>query len=1298
VKKITKVIAIVLMASLLGGAGLGLWYLRTDRFQEYVRAILTSKLEKATGLNCRIDRLKFDVFRGQFEIKGLALISKSPAPGPAALNVSEIRASLSISSFWHFRIRLADLHIIRPQVELVSGNGESSWNPEEFLRTLKMSLRLEAASVVVEDGSFKVNDRKAPFHVALDDLDCEVRYAQALPSYKIHIAYKRSRLFWERRDILHDLDLIADLSLQGIGIDSFRFRHGASLLTGSGLMNDWNSPVLNLHMAGTLDVQDLKLADSSLHEGEGNLSVQADLRYDGDGIYSKGIFTARSGAYRRMVFSNLTGKYEIKDEVLFLRDASCRIANGSFLANGDIQLGASPKAPNHVTIITKKVPVIEAARFLNLPYLNFVNAADTTAILTWSRNGDLKADCDTWLYGQAPPAGNKGKSTLLDGSIRFTYLEAGSFSISSAKLKSPYTTIEASGGRDDLFHIQMSTERISEPFSIIAGVSAPVADLLERQPDLHEMQGSFNFNGDVQIKSSSDVEYMGSISVKNGSWRAYKADALSAQAHFSPPHLKLESLAIYRGSQKVDGHLDLELGDREDLLGLRFRGNISRLSLATIKDFGIDRKIEGVLSGSGSINFERGEWEGEGSVSVEKGKYNEEAFDNLQAQAKLADRKLRMVRAEVRRGNARLNAEGQVDLGSRQLDMKTRIEGFDLEAIPVVREKQLPLHGRLGVSGKLRGTLESPIFAGDFNLDSLQYERWNFGHGKGRIDFADGIVKGNIGIQSELGRLTLQADLSTGAGYPGKARVEFTDLDVQKILPSKTPPYLREISTALNGKVDIEGKFEDTASLKIHGEVDGAHFKIQDYELHNADPIPFSILNRYLRLESSRFAGDGTSLILSGNVPLDDGAPLDLALNGNLNLRILEGIEKKLHIAGAAALSIRAKGVKENPQIIGRASFQDVRLDYTDFPFRLSGMQGDIVFSRNLVQLENVRGAAASGTLQLSGVIEHQNAVFRSMNLGISIRNAHVPFPKDFQSVFSAELVLSGNSEIQILGGEVDVPRIEYIRGFNLLEQLASHNAIQTGPLTTAPLLRGLRLNVEIHSDGGLFIDNELTRLHGSLRLTLRGTPAFPSLTGRVEAEEGMIFFRGSRFEISHAAANFVDRNKINPVLEIRAEADVKTYRLILDAVGDLEHLNLNVTSDPPMSTVDILSLLTTGKSDTKTVTSQRESEMASVSAASVLSENLTGVIGKRVQRIFGFESFRVDPFLVGAENDPTARITISERLSKDLVVTFSRNLTTSREQIVVIEYDIAKGISMVATRDEYGKYGLDFRFRKRVR
>jgi translocation and assembly module TamB len=538
---------------------------------------------------------------------------------------------------------------------------------------------------------------------------------------------------------------------------------------------------------------------------------------------------------------------------------------------------------------------------------------------------------------------------------------------------------------------------------------------------------------------------------------------------------------------------------------------------------------------------------------------------------------------------------------------------------------------------------------------------------------------------------------------PGKTVVEFENLDIQKIVTTKAPPFFENLNTALKGKLEAQGNFEDLASVRIRGEVDGAHFKIHEYELRNAERMRFTIVNQNLQMENARFVGEGTSLVLSGTVPFNDSPQLDITLNGSLNLELMEGIEKKLHSAGAATLNIRASGSMRDPQVIGQASFHDARLDYRDLPFRFSGMQGDIVFSRNLVRFENVRGSAASGIVQLSGIIEHHNAVLRSINMGISLRNSHLLFPKDFKSVVNADLVLNGSSDVQILSGEADVTRMEYMRSFNLLEQLASHGTDQSGPLTTEPYLLGLRLNIEIHSDNGLSIDNELTRLRGSMRLTLRGTPAYPSLTGRVEANEGTIFFRGSRFDITRASADFVDRNRINPVLEIRAEADVQTYRLILDAAGDLDHLNLNVTSDPAMSTVDILSLLTTGKTETstgasQTVTSQQESQMAGMSAASVLSENLTGVIGKRVQRIFGLESFRIDPFLAGAENDPTARITISERISKDLVVTFSRNVTTNQEQIVVIEYDVGKNVSVVATRDENGKYGLDFRLRKRLR
>lgn len=1297
-------ILMVAFALLVVGAGLGVWYLKTERFQEWARSTLVSRIEKATGMNCRMSRVNLNIFRGRFEIQALELTPRDQAPGSANLKVDKIRADLSVSSFWHFRVRLNELDIVRPRLVLVSGERGSSWNPQQVLKTLQLSLRLEAARVTIQEGRFEINNRATLFNLSLEDLDCEIRYAKKLPSYKIHVAYKRSRVFYKRRDITHDLEANLDLSVQGIEIESFKFRHEASRLQGNGSIKGWEAPVLIIRANGVVNARDFILASPSLSEGSGDVNVQVTFRRDKKGIHSEGRFLSPNGGYRRMKYRDLAGDYEISRDVLYLRNVTGRIAKGDFLVNGEIQLRATKEAPNRLTIRTREVPLVEAGRLLKLPLDNFENTADSTATLFWHPGKkDFRADCSVTLHGLAPGAAAPARGALLGGDVEFTAYGTGAVHLSSANLSSPYTSLQASGGQGGLFHVQLSTTRPAEPMHLIGAFSPAVAELLARQPDLQNLAGSYDLSGNVRIQSTAGVEFDGSIAVKNGRWRSYKADTLSTLAHFSSPRLELRSLSIHNGPQTVEGELDLEIAEKRRISDFRFEGTLRRISLASLIDLGVKiPQVTGTLDGKGSVRYSLGAWKGEGQLAVEKGSFKGERFDSLRARVQIENQQIRLLGAEATRDASRVSAQGQINQNTRQLDVTATLDGFSLDQIPAVRDRNLPVQGRVRASGKLKGTFEDPSFAGSFDLEALRYGVWNLGQGKGKFEFDRGTFRGNAGIQSKFGSLTVQAGISAGAGFPGHATLNFENLDVQRIFTGKTPAYLEELSTALKGKIEVDGKFADPSELKIHGEVDGARFKILDYELHNAERIQFTVLNRIFRAESIRFVGEGTSLALSGTVPLDDSARLDLNLSGNLNLRLLEGMEKKLRTGGAAALNIRASGARKNPQFIGRVTLQDAGFEHPSLPFRMSAMRGDIVFSRNLIRLENVRGMAASGTLQLSGVLEHQNAVLRSINMGISFRNARLLYPEGFRSIVNAELLLSGNRELQILSGDVDVIRSEYVRSFNLLGQFGGRGVTQSGPLTTNTALMSLRLNVEIRSDNGFVIDNELAKLRGSLRLSLRGTPAYPSLTGRAEVGEGTIFFRGNRFEIMHATADFVDRNRINPVLEVRAEADVKSYRLILDAVGDLDNLNLNVTSDPPMSTVDILSLLTTGVTGTEergnTVTTRSESQVVGMTAASVLSENLTGVIGKRVERVFGLESFRVDPFLAGVESDPTARVTISERLSKDLVVTYSRNLTTSQDQIVVIEYDVGKNLSIVATRDEDGNFGLDFRFRKRLR
>jgi translocation and assembly module TamB len=69
-----------------------------------------------------------------------------------------------------------------------------------------------------------------------------------------------------------------------------------------------------------------------------------------------------------------------------------------------------------------------------------------------------------------------------------------------------------------------------------------------------------------------------------------------------------------------------------------------------------------------------------------------------------------------------------------------------------------------------------------------------------------------------------------------------------------------------------------------------------------------------------------------------------------------------------------------------------------------------------------------------------------------------------------------------------------------------------------------------------------------------------------------------------------------------------------------------------------------------------------------------------------------------GAENNPGARITLSDQATKDLSIPYSQDLSSNRQQVVLIEYFVSRNTSVVASRDELGNFGLDFCHRTRIK
>jgi translocation and assembly module TamB len=253
-----------------------------------------------------------------------------------------------------------------------------------------------------------------------------------------------------------------------------------------------------------------------------------------------------------------------------------------------------------------------------------------------------------------------------------------------------------------------------------------------------------------------------------------------------------------------------------------------------------------------------------------------------------------------------------------------------------------------------------------------------------------------------------------------------------------------------------------------------------------------------------------------------------------------------------------------------------------------------------------------------------------------------------------------------------------------------------------------VRLSLHIEGGRNITIQNELAEVEARVDLDVKGTIDEPSVTGHVEASGGTLIFQGNRYTVTRGNIDFVDPLRIRPAIDIEAESQVRDYRVILSITGRGDNPKLSMRSDPPLPELEIVSLIAGGQTRTEIVRARQQTQSATGAiptseqlfqsgAASILFDLLQQRVGNRLG-VLGTGRVRIDPFLVGTTNNPGARITLSEQVTKDLSVTYSQDLSSNRQQVILIEYFIGRNTSILASRDELGTFGLDIRHRTRLK
>ena len=73
-----------------------------------------------------------------------------------------------------------------------------------------------------------------------------------------------------------------------------------------------------------------------------------------------------------------------------------------------------------------------------------------------------------------------------------------------------------------------------------------------------------------------------------------------------------------------------------------------------------------------------------------------------------------------------------------------------------------------------------------------------------------------------------------------------------------------------------------------------------------------------------------------------------------------------------------------------------------------------------------------------------------------------------------------------------------------------------------------------------------------------------------------------------------------------------------------------------------------------------------------------------------------IDPLASNSQANPGAQVAIQQRVTGNILLTFSTDVTSTQNQAVQVEYKVKKDLSVSALRDEYGGYAIDVRIHKR--
>ncbi len=720
--------------------------------------------------------------------------------------------------------------------------------------------------------------------------------------------------------------------------------------------------------------------------------------------------------------------------------------------------------------------------------------------------------------------------------------------------------------------------------------------------------------------------------------------------------------------------------------------------------------LEGRLSGGLSLAGSFASPSGRADLTVADLAVSGTALGSATASASFGDRQVQVERLVLDTEAGEIAGDGRIDLSSGEISLGLEARSLDLAAEPFASLLLgSDLSGRGSIHAAVSGTLEHPqatITARAGQLARAGRPLGQAGTGQLVANWDGEVVEAHGSL---LGLAT----------FAGGGRLDTMGAEVDFTIDSTNLASLVEIAAAGAELPEISGSF--SGRVRIGADFSAGTYSselaiprldalLAGHRLKNLEPIVLRLDSKRLEIASLYLgeAATGSDLFATGTIGLEPTSkPLDLKIQSTLEASWLALLAPGLDLSGYIDAIGTVRGTLDRPAVRGEGEIRDARLILPDLAISLDEMAGTLLFNRDQIVLDSLRARVGAGTLRASGQVSVPAAgseltySFQGVADRISLR-----FPEGFLTRGDAQISVASTREGRQVTGEIRLDRAFYLDdvAVGTLELLSS--AFRRSRLEVEEadeLLASTALNLRVVGPGALRVRNNVADLRGDIDLAIRGNAARPVVFGAVEITEGgKLIYADNEYRVERGRVTFDNPNRIDPVIDLTAKTEVKNYEIALDLSGTVDRLTARFRSEDGLADLDVLALLATGRELEQGAGELGLNSSASTAtpgsgiAAQFLASQAASAVSKRVQNLFGFDRFRIDPLAGGSGSISNVQLTVGKRLSKKLFVTYTTTPQASETTVLQAEWQVGKNVVILFTSNGNDRYSVDVQWEKR--